>query len=221
MLARLHILLFIPLCLMASALGGFLAFVFLRSVASPNNPFADIILTLTVLPLSIACPAVVLSTLRRLGRPSQEQIRIHETRANTEFLAPEWAFPVEQGVGAQLPRPGYYERLGVEFIAGQADIEERYESLIAELRSENATSEKIQAVEEAYAVLGDPAARVKYDLARVVALDHKPRSDPPPANPPVRDSSLSLPYAWAIGVVALTAGIALTFTTLELIYGPR
>ena len=67
---------------------------------------------------------------------------------------------------ATQAKPDYYEDLGVKPKATQQEIENMYARRAAELRVSKVedAAEELAEVEEAYAVLRDPARRANYDV---------------------------------------------------------
>lgn len=89
----------------------------------------------------------------------------------------------------------YYEILGLKKNASQDEIKRAYRKLVRQYHPDHhpgTPSEKMQAINEAYAVLSDPQKRREYDLTTGVRVEPPPPRQPgakPPPGPVQRRSA--------------------------------
>lgn len=221
MLARLHIIVFLLICLISSALGTGLTVGILRFFSSSKtfNAFGDIIAALTLVPLGFVAPSLVLFSVRREQKQSLREFYADQARREAKILSPN----EHEAIGDELidAEQDHYGVLRLDSTASQADIEKSYYDILDEL-SENGLESEFAHMQAAYAVLGNPETRVKYDLARLlkqngarvgafVRKDHEDRSAS------ARTASLSFASV-VLGLLLLLGGAVLTFVALEILY---
>lgn len=120
------------------------------------------------------------------------------------------------------PRPDHYRILGVAPDAGHDEIAAAFRSLAKRWHPDAPAGDaaRFTEVHAAWEVLGDPARRLEYDLARRARLDAAARRTPVPTTqrvlprPPTRRGAQAM--LWG-GIVATIAGLAVAVLTAALV----
>lgn len=221
MLGRLHIIVFLLICLISSALGAGLAVGALRffSASKTFNAFGDVIAALTLVPLGFVAPSVVLFSIRREQRQSLKEFYAEQARQERQILPPSGQ---ESGDDDLIDvEQDHYGVLRIAPTASQAEIDKSYYDIVDEL---SATGEhgEFEFVKAAYAVLGTQEMRVKYDLARLLRENGASQAAPARSARDQRTENAKRPIlslaSVAGGFLLFVAGAVLTFVALELLY---